>query len=91
MIYDAIIIGAGLAGCSAAIQLADRGHKILLLEQQRYPAHKLCGEFLSIEVLNSWEFSIKCSDQVPSRLITHCSPPQAARVLPAHYREPPWD
>jgi menaquinone-9 beta-reductase len=51
MIYDTIIVGAGLAGCSAAIQLADRGHKVLLLEQQRYPAHKLCGEFLSIEVL----------------------------------------
>jgi menaquinone-9 beta-reductase len=51
MIYDAIIVGAGLAGCSAAIQLADRGHTVLLLEQQRYPAHKLCGEFLSIEVL----------------------------------------
>jgi menaquinone-9 beta-reductase len=51
MIYDAIIVGAGLAGCSAAIQLADRGHTVLLLEQQHYPAHKLCGEFLSIEVL----------------------------------------
>jgi menaquinone-9 beta-reductase len=55
MIYDTIIVGAGLAGCSAAIQLADRGHQVLLLEQQRYPAHKLCGEFLSIEVLGIFE------------------------------------
>jgi menaquinone-9 beta-reductase len=55
MIYDAIIVGAGLAGCSAAIQLAARGHTVLLLEQQRYPAHKLCGEFLSIEVLGIFE------------------------------------
>jgi menaquinone-9 beta-reductase len=55
MIYDAIIVGAGLAGCSAAIQLADQGWNILLLEQQRYPAHKLCGEFLSIEVLGIFE------------------------------------
>jgi menaquinone-9 beta-reductase len=51
MIYDIIIIGAGLAGCSAAIQLANHGLKILLLEQQKYPHHKLCGEFLSIEVI----------------------------------------
>ena len=49
--YDVIIIGAGLAGCSTAIQLAQRGHQVLLLEQQRYPTHKLCGEFLSVEVL----------------------------------------
>lgn len=53
--YDAIIIGAGLAGCSTAIQLAQRGHQVLLLEQQKYPSHKLCGEFLSVEVIAIFE------------------------------------
>lgn len=48
--YDVIIVGAGLAGCSAAIQLGTKGHKVLLLEQKTYPVHKLCGEFLSVEV-----------------------------------------
>ena len=51
MTYDAVIIGGGLAGCSSAIQLAERGKRVLLLEKQQYPAHKLCGEFLSVEVL----------------------------------------
>lgn len=55
MIYDVIIVGAGLAGCSAAIQLADRGYQVLLLEQQKYPVHKLCGEFLSVEVIEIFE------------------------------------
>ena len=55
MTYDALIIGGGLAGCSAAIQLARRGKRVLLLEKQRYPAHKLCGEFLSVEVLAMFE------------------------------------
>ncbi len=55
MMYDAIIIGAGLAGCSSAIQLAQRGYRVLLLEQQRYPTHKLCGEFLSVEVISIFE------------------------------------
>lgn len=50
MIYDAIIIGAGLAGSSAAIRLAGAGRHVLLLEKHRYPVHKLCGEFLSVEV-----------------------------------------
>lgn len=49
-LHDAIIIGAGLAGSSMAIQLAERGHSVLLLEQQHFPLHKLCGEFLSVEV-----------------------------------------
>ena len=55
MTYDALIIGGGLAGCSAALQLAGRGKRVLLLEKQRYPAHKLCGEFLSVEVLAMFE------------------------------------
>lgn len=49
--YDVIIIGGGLAGCSAAIQLAERGRRVLLLEKRVLPAHKLCGEFLSTEVM----------------------------------------
>jgi len=47
--YDVIIAGGGLAGCGAAIQLAESGARVLLLEQKRYPMHKLCGEFLSGE------------------------------------------
>jgi len=47
--YDAIVIGGGLAGCSAALQLSRRGHEVLLLEKATFPRHKLCGEFLSPE------------------------------------------
>lgn len=50
MTYDVIVIGGGLAGCSTATHLARAGRRVLLLEKQRYPAHKLCGEFLSVEV-----------------------------------------
>lgn len=50
MTYDAIVIGGGLAGCSAALQLARKDHRVLLLEKGTYPQHKLCGEFLSPEV-----------------------------------------
>jgi flavin-dependent dehydrogenase len=48
-IWDAVIVGGGVAGCSAAIHLADRGLSVLALEQSSYPAKKLCGEFLSTE------------------------------------------
>ncbi len=52
--YDIIVMGGGLAGCSSAIQLRSQGQRVLLLEQQRYPVHKLCGEFLSVEVISSF-------------------------------------
>lgn len=45
--YDAAIIGGGLAGCSAAIRLAEQGFKVVLYEANAYPHHKVCGEFLS--------------------------------------------
>ena len=32
---DVCIVGAGMAGCSAAIQLAEKGFKVVLLEEQR--------------------------------------------------------
>ena len=51
--YDAIVIGGGLAGCSAALLLSRRGHEIALFEKASYPRHKLCGEFLSPEAQSS--------------------------------------
>lgn len=49
--FDAVVIGGGLAGCSAAITLTRRGHRVLLLEAGTYPQPKVCGEFLSPEVV----------------------------------------
>ncbi|RUT35731.1 NAD(P)/FAD-dependent oxidoreductase [Paenibacillus zeisoli] len=46
---DVIIIGAGIAGSSCAIQLARLGHKTVLLDRQHFPRHKTCGEFMSPE------------------------------------------
>ena len=47
--YDVIIAGAGPAGASAAIRLAESKLNVLLLEQKRFPREKLCGEFISPE------------------------------------------
>lgn len=49
IVYDTAIIGGGLAGLSAAIVLANKGHKVLLLEKETYPYHKVCGEYISME------------------------------------------
>ncbi len=51
--YDVAVIGGGLAGCSAAITLAESGHSVALLEAKDYPRHRVCGEFLSPECVQT--------------------------------------
>jgi flavin-dependent dehydrogenase len=46
---DCAIIGGGLAGLCLAIQLADSGRKVILFEKEKYPFHKVCGEYISME------------------------------------------
>ena len=48
---DIVIIGGGLAGLTSAIHLAKSGLKVTLIEKNDYPKHKVCGEYISNEVL----------------------------------------
>ncbi|MEM1207167.1 MAG: NAD(P)/FAD-dependent oxidoreductase [Acidobacteriota bacterium] len=43
--YDALVIGAGPAGATAATLVAQKGHKVLLLERDTFPRFKI-GESL---------------------------------------------
>ncbi len=54
-----IIAGAGPAGSSLAIRLARGGSDVTLIERERFPRHKLCGEFISPECLRHFrEFGL---------------------------------
>lgn len=48
---DIIIIGGGLAGLVSAIHLSKAGLRVTLIEKNEYPKHKVCGEYISNEVL----------------------------------------
>lgn len=48
---DAIVVGGGPAGCTAARILADHGLKTILLESRRYPRRKTCAGVLSVKAL----------------------------------------
>ncbi len=50
-VYDLIIIGGGLAGLSCAVHLSQKRLKILLIERHSFPHHRVCGEYVSVEVL----------------------------------------
>ena len=46
-----IVIGGGLAGLTSAILLAKANFDITLIERKQYPFHRVCGEYISNEVL----------------------------------------
>jgi len=54
--FDVIIIGGGLAGLTSAIDLSKNNFKVLLIEKNSFPKHKVCGEYVSNEVLPYLEY-----------------------------------
>jgi flavin-dependent dehydrogenase len=53
--YDIIIVGGGLAGLTASILLSKNNYNVLVIEKNKYPFHKVCGEYVSNEVLEFFE------------------------------------
>jgi geranylgeranyl reductase family protein len=53
---DVLVVGAGPAGCLAAVELARQGVDVLVVERSPFPREKVCGDALledSLEVLES--------------------------------------
>lgn len=46
-----LIIGAGLAGLTCAILLQKNGYRVTVIEKKQFPFHRVCGEYVSNEVL----------------------------------------
>ena len=54
-IYDTAVIGGGLAGLALAIQLAKENFRVIVIEKETYPFHRVCGEYISFECWNFLE------------------------------------
>lgn len=50
--YDIVIVGAGPAGASCAIQLAKTGLQVAVMDKASFPRDKICGDALSVDVVN---------------------------------------
>jgi flavin-dependent dehydrogenase len=68
---EVLIIGGGLAGLTAAIHLSKIGFQVTVVEKNEFPKHKVCGEYISNEVLPylNW-LNLDMADLHPTN-ITH--------------------
>ena len=64
-----LILGGGLAGLTAAIHLTKLGHQVTVIEKNHYPKHKVCGEYISNEVLPYLNYlDLNISDLHPTNI-----------------------
>jgi menaquinone-9 beta-reductase len=93
--FDAAIIGAGPAGAAAAISLASKGYRVVLIEKERFPREKLCGDFINPvnwpilrELGVDKDILSSEHDKVTAFRITTCSGEQAEALLPEQNHGP---
>jgi len=64
---EIIIIGGGLAGLTAGIHLSRKGLRVIIIEKNEFPKHKVCGEYISNEVIPYLEWlDLKIEDLKPT-------------------------
>lgn len=64
-----IIVGGGLAGLTSAIHLSKIGVSVILIEKNEFPKHKVCGEYVSNEVLPYFNWlGLKVSELRPTAI-----------------------
>jgi len=52
---DVLVVGGGPSGAAAAYWLAERGHRVLIVEKKRFPRDKTCGDGLTPRAVRQLE------------------------------------
>lgn len=58
MEHDAIVVGAGPAGCAAAYDLAKGGRSVLLVDRCAFPRQKACAGGVTVKAVKALRYSI---------------------------------
>jgi flavin-dependent dehydrogenase len=78
-VYDYVILGGGVAGLCAAKRLLELNIQPLVIEAGDYPAHKVCGEFLSpssLPILKQWQIH-----PIPIHQVQLSTPSQSLKLV----------
>lgn len=70
---EVVIIGGGLAGLTCALHLLKEGQNVTLIEKNQYPHHKVCGEYISNEVLPYLQWLDADPNELQPAIINHLS------------------
>jgi flavin-dependent dehydrogenase len=83
--HQVLIAGGGLAGLVNAIILSRAGLDVVLVEKKHYPFHKVCGEYVSNEVIPFFHSLGIFPDQLGASQISHLqvSSPSGKQALTA--------
>ena len=57
-VWDALVVGAGPAGCAAAYDLAAAGARVLLVDRALFPRPKACAGGLTAKAIRALRYSI---------------------------------
>lgn len=95
--FDAVIAGAGPAGSSAAIFLAQAGWRVALIEKQNFPRRKVCGDCVSASNLPLLEalgvadaFAALAGPKLRKVALMHGHDSVVARLPPAYGAMSRW-
>lgn len=61
--FDIIIVGAGPAGTTCALKLANKGLRIALIDKATFPRDKICGDALSGKVISVLKYTDKPAEE----------------------------
>ncbi len=87
--WEAVVVGGGPAGSTAALHLAAAGHRVLLLERHAYPRDKACGDLLIPDALGALRraglYETVAAEARPVDEAVISSPSRIAWSIPGEY------